>query len=316
MPRKVIIDCDPGIDDAISLMIALFDPRLEVVAITSTAGNVNAERASENLQALIECFDPPRRPRIGVGTAPSSAPPVDSGHLNGKDGLADTGLAVASLHQRHPAEKLIGDEVRAAPDEVTILALGPTTNISRALQRDPNFATQVGQIMISGGCVNSGGNVTAAAEFNCYFDAESARHVIGSKTTKTLIPLDVSKQVLFTIDLLDMLPKGDARGVSLLGELLHFAFRAHRWHLGIEGIYLQDAVALAALLEPELFEMTPMAGDVETAGEITRGATIFDRRHNREWTNNMEVATRVDSMAVKDCIVRGLVHAVQQIGGD
>jgi len=315
MSRKVIIDCDPGIDDAIALMIALFDPRLDVVAITSTAGNVNADQAYTNLQALIECIDPPRRPRLAMGPGPRLAPPVDSTFLHGSDGLAEMHLNVAKLHQTHPAEKLISDEVRAFPDEVTILCLGPMTNVANCLQRDPTFASQVGQIIVMGGSLNGIGNVTPCAEFNCHFDAESARRVMHSKTTKTMVPLDITSQVTFGIDLLDHIPKKESRVTELLNQILPFSFRSHRRHLAQEGICLNDAVALVALLQPELFESTALAGDVETQGDLTLGATIFDQRAVRTWTPNMEVMTTVDAAGVKDCILRGIIQAVKETAG-
>ncbi|GAA4427138.1 MULTISPECIES: nucleoside hydrolase [Bremerella] len=312
MSRKVIIDCDPGIDDAVALMIALFDPRLDVLAVTSTAGNVNADQAFTNLQALIECLDPPRRPRIAMGAGPRSAPPVDSTFLHGSDGLGEIHLDVAKLHQTHPAEKLIGDEVRAYPEEVTILCLGPMTNVANCLQRDPLFASQVGQIVIMGGSLSGVGNVTPCAEFNCHFDAESARRVLHSKTTKTLVPIDVTSQVTFGIDLLENIPKGNSRVANLLNQILPYSFRSHRRHLAQEGICLNDAVALVALLQPELFETIPLACDVETQGDLTLGATVFDRRIVRTWTPNMEVASTVDVNSVKDCILRGIIQAARE----
>ncbi|MBI1247045.1 nucleoside hydrolase [bacterium] len=311
MSRKVIIDCDPGIDDAVALMIALFDPRLDVLAVTSTAGNVNADQAFTNLQALIECLDPPRRPRIAMGPGPLSAPPVDSTFLHGSDGLGEIHLEVAKLHQTHSAEKLISDECRAFPEAVTILCLGPMTNIANCLQRDPSFASHVGQVVIMGGSVNGIGNVTPCAEFNCHFDAESARRVLHSKTTKTVVPLDITSQVMFGIDLLEHIPKGDSRVSQLLNQILPFSFRSHRRHLAQEGISLDDAVALIALLQPELFESVPMAGDVETQGDLTLGATIFDRRTVKTWTNNMEVITTVDVAGVRDSILRGIIQAAK-----
>lgn len=311
MSRKVIIDCDPGIDDAVALMVALFDPRLDVVAVTSTAGTVNADQAYSNLQALIERIDPPRRPRIAMGPGARLAPPVDSTFLHGSDGLGEMHLAVAELHQKHSAEKLIGDEVRAAPEEVTILALGPMTNLANALQRDPMFASQVGQIIMMGGSLNGIGNVTPCAEFNCHFDAEAARRVFHSKTTKTLLPVDVARQVSFSIDLLDEIPKFESRAGSILHHILPYSFRTHRRHLAQESICLNDAVAVVALLNPELFESTLMAGDVETQGELTLGTTIFDQRIVRTWAPNMEVIHRVNTAGVKDCILRGIQEAAK-----
>ena len=175
MARKVIIDSDPGIDDAVALTAALFDPRLDVVACTATGGNVPVEQTNKNLQALIERLDPPRLPRIGCGAPADSGTPTDARHIHGADGLANLHLPVPDLHHLHRAEKIIHDEIKAAPEDVTILALGPLTNIARAFRRDPTLATQVGQIIIAGGAINQIGNITAAAEFNSYGDPVGAR---------------------------------------------------------------------------------------------------------------------------------------------
>ncbi|MDH3718962.1 MAG: nucleoside hydrolase, partial [Planctomycetota bacterium] len=185
------------------------------------------------------------------------------------------------------------------------IALGPLTNIARAFSRDPEIVSMVGQIHIMGGSLACG-NVTPAAEFNMYCDPEAARTVLRSPTTKTLIPLDVTRQIVMTYDQLDELPDETTATGRLLRSILPHAFRAYRMHLGLEGIHLNDAVALVAALHPELFQTETMAGDVETSGELTTGATIFDRRPMPEWRDNMDVATEVDVAGVVDAIIRGL----------
>lgn len=312
MARKVIIDCDPGIDDAVALAVALFDPRLEVVAVTAVAGNVPAERATINVQAIIERLDPPRYPRLGAATPPEDVPYIDARHLQGPDGLGGIGLAVSQLARQHPAEKLIADEVRAAPGDITIVCLGPLTNIARVLAREPDLAEQMSRLVIMGGSVKGIGNVTPCAEFNIYADPASARAVFKSATTKTLIPLDVTDQVIWSLDFLEKLPPEQSRAGKLLRGMLPYLFRSHRQHLGLESIRLPDAVTLAAVLHPELFRTDELSGDVETAGEITLGATIFDRRPTSSHHADIEVALEIDAAAVADCIVRGLAEAGRQ----
>lgn len=309
MTRKVIIDCDPGIDDVVALTMALFDPRLEVVALTATGGNVPAEQANKNLQAVVERLDPPRLPRIGCGGPSESGAPTDARHLHGADGLANLSLPVPELHHQHRAEKIIHDEIRAAPEEVTIIALGPLTNIARAFRRDPTLATQVGQMIISGGTVESPGNVTPCAEFNIFCDPVAAREVFRSPLTKTLVPLDVTRQIAFSLDCVDQLPDESTRAGQLLRELLPFYFRAYRQHLGLELIYLHDTVSLLAATDPDLFETTPMAGDVETLGELTLGTTVFDRREKGSWRENMEVVTSTKVEKVHERILQCVRNA-------
>jgi inosine-uridine nucleoside N-ribohydrolase len=309
MARKVILDVDPGIDDAVALALALFDPRLEVVAVTAVAGNVPAEQATRNVQAIVEQLDPPRLPRIGAAVQPERDPLVDARHIFGADGLGNADFAVAELHHVHPSDKVITDEIRKAPEAVTIVALGPLTNVATVFRRDPSLAEQVGQLIIMGGTLRGPGNVTPAAEFNFYCDPAAARDVLRSKTTKTLIPLDVTSQVVMTFDMLDQLPD-ECTGIGgLLRRILPYSFRAHRQLFGLEGTYLHDPVALMALLEPNLFETERLAGDVEVSGELTLGATVFDRRLAPQWRPNVDVATAVDAPGVIAAIMRILTQA-------
>ncbi|MEN6498636.1 MAG: nucleoside hydrolase [Thermoguttaceae bacterium] len=312
--KKVILDVDPGIDDALALCMALFDPSLEVVAVTAVGGNVAPQLAARNVQTILEHLDPPRLPRVGVGAEPENGLPVDGRHLHGIDGLGGVNLRVAELRSLHPAEKIICDEVRAAPEEVTIVALGPLTNIARAFKRDPELASLVGRVVMTGGTVSGAGNITPAAEFNMYCDPVSARAVFRSRTTKTLIPLDVTNRIALTYDLFNKLPSESTAIGALLHKILPPAFRAYRQQFGLEGIHVHDSVALMSVVHPELFTMQEMAGDVEIAGDLTTGATVFDRRRVPAWRYNMEVAVDMQTDRVAEEIVRAVNSAAARAG--
>jgi len=314
MPKKVILDVDPGIDDAMALCMALFDPRLDVVAVTAVGGNVPTELATRNVQAIIEQLDPPRWPRVGAASPPDHGLPVDGRHLHGIDGLGGADFQVAELRSRHPAEKIICDEVRAAPDAVTIVALGPLTNIARAFQRDPDLPSMTGRIVMMGGTVQAPGNITPAAEFNMYCDPHAARAVFRSHTTKTLVPLDVTNRIVLSYDLFNQLPDETSKVGAFLRTILPPAFRAYRQQFGLEGIHVHDSVALMAMVNPDLFTTQEMAGDVETSGELTVGATLFDRRRVPGWRHNMEVAVDMDAVKVIDQIVHSLANAAARAG--
>lgn len=314
--RKLLLDVDPGIDDAMSLCMALFDPQVEVVAVTAVAGNVPAEQATRNVQTIIEQLDPPRWPRIGKATTPELGLPFRKAQLHGPDGLGSAHFQVSELQHRHPSDKVIFDEVRAAPGEVTIVALGPLTNVARAFARDPALPEMVSQVVMMGGTLGGVGNVTPAADFNIYCDPEAARVVFQSAAaTKTLVPIDVTRQVTFDYDLLDKLPSENCRVGRFVRAVLPYLFRSYRQELGIESICLNDAVTLVAALHPELFEVELAAADVELTGELTRGATVFDRRRIREWRTNLAVATKVDVAATVDCILRALGAAGRASSG-
>ena len=311
MPRKVIIDCDPGIDDAIALALALFDPRLEVVAITATAGNVDAHQATSNVITLLDQLDPPKWPQIGAAPIIDRVPTADARHLHGDDGLGDVGLVGTELHNQRPAEKVISDMLHESPGDVSIVCLGPLTNVACALQCEQDLAQMVDRIIMVGGTVNGIGNIQPASEFNFYCDPEAARIVFHSATTKTLIPLDVTSKVTVAMDFVDELPSATTRVGALMRKLVPKYFQLCRKSLGQECVHLHDAVGLFYSIQPELFETEDMAGDVETRGELTQGATVFDRRDRPEWRNNMEVAVGVDEAEVLNCITRGLKFAGQ-----
>ncbi len=311
MHRKVILDLDPGIADAVALAMALFDPRLEVVAVTACAGSVAPEQANRNLQGLIEYFDPPRWPRLGAAPVGEETWLPDRQELYGSRGLGPLDLPVAELHHLHPADKVIIDEVRAAPDQVTVLCLGPLTNLAAAMQRDPAIAGMIGRVVICGGTYAGPGDVGPVVEFNMACNPLAAHRVFHSRTTKTLIPLDVVRQVEFGIELLQLIPQEQTRLGRLLHPILGYLFRAYRERQGMEGIFLPEPIALAYLLQPELFETVFAAGDIETSGELTQGATIFDRRARPQWKPNIDVATRMNADEVTRYLVGALHNAAK-----
>ncbi len=309
MARKVIIDCDMGTDDAVALCMALFDERVEILAITASEGCVTADQATRNLQAIIGMLDPPRFPRLGAATAAENAPPINTTFLFGRDGLGNSDFEVSELQHMQPSDKLIIDCVRAHPGDVTIVCLGPFTNLARAFRREPTIHELLDRVVLTGGSICGVGNITASAEFNCFFDPPSAQEVFSSLTTKTLVPLDVTTQVRFDLSFLDLLPERFSRVGDFLRQVLPYAYRTYRNQLGQEHIHLNDAVGLLALLEPELFEFESMAGQVETEGHLTRGVTVFDRRAVPEWRPNMEVATSAQVEQIIPAITRCLSTA-------
>ncbi len=297
---------DPGIEDAVALCLALAEPQLEVLAVTATGGNVPPDQATRNVQAIVEQLDPPHWPRIGAASSEQTLR-ADSRHFFGEGGFCGVELPVAELHHRHLSVKVICEEVRAAPGEVTLLAIGPLSNIAAALQREPDLAPLLGHLIMLGGTLAGPGNITPAAEFNVFCDAEAARIVFRSPVTKTIVPIDVARQVVLDYDLLAKLSNENSRSGELLRQILPGSFHAHRQRMGIEGIYVNDVVAVVAALCPELFETESMHGDVETEGALTHGATVFDRRHLPDEQPNMDVVVSMDVRGVTDCILQGIV---------
>lgn len=309
MARKLIIDLDPGIGDAFAAVLALLDPQLDVLALTATAGCVTGRCATQNVQAIVDQIDPGKWPRIG--TVPPHDPARDIlppqspefAAVNGSTGLGDFQATVAELHHPHESSKLLVDLVRTYPHEVTLLTLGPLSNVAAACERAPDFLSLVDTLVCLGGAVTEGGDVTAAAEFNIAFHPEAARHVLCAPFAKMLIPLDVTNKVMLTFEHFNRLT-GKSRGAAFLRQLLPFAFRAYHQFFGLEGVPLREVTALAAISQPHLFRVQRMSVDIETRGELTRGMTVFDRRHSPQPKGNVNVAIEVESQGVLDYLTR------------
>ncbi len=318
MSQRVLIDADPGVGDAIAIALAILDPEIDVVGITATSGQVSGRQASRNLHAIIDSLDPPKWPRLGSSDSPAAAiPPLAvSGSfapesLNGPTGLGDHLSNIAELHHPRNAAKLMIDLVRDQPNEITLLTLGPLTNVEVAAERAPEFLGLLNSLVCLGGSVEAGGNITPAAEFNMFAAPDAARNVLRSAATKTLIPLDISQRAMMTFDQFDRLPNAESSSLCrLLADLVPFAFRASHQHLGLEGIRLSEVVALAAISQPRFFTRESMTVDVETRGELTRGMTVFDRRGIQQWQTNIDVLVDVDTQGVLDYFADIVRHSV------
>lgn len=321
MPQKLIIDADPGIGDALAIAIALADPDLDVIALTAVGGAVSSVQAGRNLQALVEALDPPKWPRIGQAeasqrmveaesVAPSPEWLSQQRLLHGQDGLGEFPVVVADLHHPRDAAKLMAELAREYPDEVTLLTLGPLSNVALAADLDANFLGSLKSLVCLAGTFASEGDVTPAAEFNVFHHPEAARVVLKSPMMKALVPRDVSHRAMLTFDQLDRLDLSEStRWGELLRHLLPYSLRAHRQHLGVEGIWLPEVTALAAISQPRLFKRTTYSMDVETEGRLTRGATVFDRRHRPARHNNVEALLEVDVQGVLDYFTQTLRKA-------
>jgi inosine-uridine nucleoside N-ribohydrolase len=307
MARKVILIADPGIDGAFATALALADPEFDVLGLAATAGNISAEVATRNVHILVESFDPPRWPRLGAALPVEYE--IDGTRLHGPDGLGGLNFPCAELHHAHPSDKLIVDLVRQNPKEATLIALGPLTVVARAFDRDPDLPGLVHRIVCLGGAWHEPGNASAVAEFHFYCDPPAARQVLHCKAPLTLIPLDVSRKLLFSpSDLLD-LPSPESRTCSFLRQIAPFGIGATSSLYGIEGFHLKDVLGLIALALPGALSTRSMVVDVETRGELTRGMSVVDARRTRSGVPNVELAIGVDVDAVRDYVFRTLKQA-------
>ncbi|MCS6851224.1 MAG: nucleoside hydrolase [Gemmataceae bacterium] len=307
MPQKVLIIADPGIDGAYAIALAVHDPRLDVVAIAATAGNVSAEQATRNVHTLLEQIDPPRWPRLGASLPVDYE--VDGQRMHGIGGLGGVDFPSAKLHHPHYSDKLIVDLVRQNPREITILVLGPLTMLARALDRDPELPRLVPRIVCMGGSWHEPGNATAVAEFHFFCDPLAARQVLHCGASITLIPLDVSRKLLLSPTELLELPAPESRTCRLLRQIVPFGIGATSNRYGIEGFYLMDVAGVAAVSLTGLLTTRPMPVDVETRGELTRGMSVVDARLGTRATPNVDLAIGIDLEGVRQYLRATLADA-------
>ena len=304
MAHKVICICDPGIDGAFALALAMLDPELEILGVAATAGNVTAEQASRNVHIIIEQIDPPRWPRIGAALPIEYD--VTGANLHGPNGLGGVDLPCAHLHHPHPADKLIIDLVRQHPGEISIALMGPATTLARAMDRDPELVSLIRNVVCLGGAWRDPGNASAVAEFHFYCDPLAARHVLRSGVPLTLVPLDVMRKVVFSpSDLLD-LPAPESRASKFLSKIVPHAIGATASLYGIEGFHLKDVLGPVALSLPAALTFRPAVADVETRGELTRGMSVFDMRWSCKARPNVDLVTAIDVAAVRKYIAETL----------
>jgi len=310
MPRKLIMDADPGIGDALAIALAALDPNIDLVGVTACSGCVSGMVATQNIFTVMESVDPDKYPRLGASTASrpifrqAGAGPsgfLDPLRLNGNYGLGAAEIAIAQLHNQRESAKLMIDLVKSNPHEVTLLTLGPLTNVAIACELAPDFLDSLQRLVCLGGSVGVGGDVTAAAEFNIFADPISAQSVLQSAATRTLVPLDVSNKTVLSFDQFDRLKQNRKNAFRwFFEELIPFALRVHHEDLGLEGLPLREVTALASIAEPRHFTSQTMSLAIELQGALTRGATVFDQRGIERWQNNIDVIDSVDTHGVLD----------------
>ncbi|MCI5097797.1 MAG: nucleoside hydrolase [Rhodobacteraceae bacterium] len=278
-PRKIIIDTDPGQDDAVAILLALASPdELEVLGITAVAGNVPLPLTARNARIVCELAGRTDVPIYAGCDAPLSRPLVTAEHVHGKTGLDGPVLPdpTMPLAEGHAVDFIINTLRREPAGSVTLCPLGPLTNIATAFQRAPDIVERVQQIVLMGGAYFEVGNITPAAEFNIYVDPEAAEIVMKSGVDTVIMPLDVTHKVLVTK------PRNDAfRALGTpvgkaVAEMTDFFERFDREKYGSDGAPLHDPCVTAYLLQPELFEGRHINVEIETASELTLGMTVAD----------------------------------------
>jgi purine nucleosidase len=299
----VILDCDPGIDDALAIAFACAHPGLELAGLTTVSGNVDLAKVTRNALSVLELAGCPDLPVVAGSGQPLLRPPLDARGVHGESGLGAAQLptARAAAASGHAVDFLI-DTIGAAPGEITLVATGPLTNIALALRREPRLADWVRDFVIMGGSAGRG-NVTPAAEFNIAVDPEAAAIVFGAGWRVTMAGLDVTLQARATPDI-----QARMRGLGRLGNslllpgLLGYRGEPDQGDAATGGPPVHDVCAVALVAAPGLFSCVPARVEVETAGRWTAGMTVTDFAAP-EASRNALVVTAVDGPAFWDLVL-------------
>jgi inosine-uridine nucleoside N-ribohydrolase len=289
----IILDCDPGHDDAIALLLALASPEVRLLGVTTVSGNQTLEKTTANAIRVLDHVGRTEIPVAAGAPRPLVRERRTAGEVHGETGLDGPSLP-APTRREEPVHAIdwIASTVAASADRVTLVATGPLTNVALFLARYPELESRLARIVLMGGAIGEG-NTTPAAEFNIWVDPEAAHRVFQSPVDLTMVGLDVTHQALMTPAHAERLAAAGRAG-RLVSELYNFYARFHQRHYGWEGAPVHDAVAMAHVIDESLLVTSHCGVLVDTGPEPSRGRTHVDLRRSTGWTPNCDVAVGID----------------------
>ncbi|HEX2303002.1 MAG TPA: nucleoside hydrolase [Gaiella sp.] len=307
MPTPIILDCDPGHDDAIALLLALASPELDLLGVTTTYGNQTLEKTTANAIRVLELAGRGDVPVAAGASAPLEGELVVAAHVHGESGLDGPTLPPPSLEPvSTDAVEWIAGAIAGAPAPVTLVPTGPLTNVARYL--DAYGTDGIERIVLMGGAIAEG-NMTPAAEFNIWADPEAAQIVFDAGLDVTMIGLDVTHRAVTGPDVQRRLRDAGRIGV-FVAELVEFFTVYHRQTYGWDGAPIHDAVAVAHILRPGLVETKLRNVEVERVSELCRGRTVVDLWLRTGRTANARVGVDLDAEAFFEL----LVERIERLG--
>ncbi len=306
--RPIIIDTDPGQDDAVAILLALASPELEVLGITAVAGNVPLPLTEKNARKVCELAGRPDMPVYAGASRPLMRPLVTAEYVHGKTGLDGPELPEPTmpLQDKHAVDFIVETLLEREAGTVTLCPLGPLTNIALALIRAPEIATRIREIVLMGGGFFEGGNTTPAAEFNIYVDPHAAQTVLDAGIPLTMIPLDCTHKALTTAKRLAAIRAIGTPVAEAVAALLGFFERFDETKYGTDGGPLHDPCVIAYLLKPELFSGRHVNVVVETGSELTMGMTVVDWWRVTDRSVNATVIRDVNAEGFFDLVTERL----------
>jgi purine nucleosidase len=292
-PQRIIIDTDPGVDDALTFLLALASPEIQLEALTTTQGNVTQEKATRNALSVLALAHAGYIPVASGSVLPLVQPLRASDRVHGESGLGNSRLPepLAKAVPQHAVDYLI-ERVLAEPGEISIFPIGPLTNIAMAIRKEPRFARSVKELVIMGGAILEHGIITPLAEFNVYVDPHAAHIVFHAGIPITLIPLDVTHKCLLKhehVDRLMQIPSPISRFIRDVFEV-YIKYSTDHGH---SGCAMHDPLTLATILAPELLTIKEYFVDVDISGGVSMGKTFADILNTTKKPTNMKVAMNV-----------------------
>lgn len=279
MPTRIILDTDPGADDALAIMLMLASPEIQLEAITTVHGNVTLDKTTRNALALLEFLNATHIPVAKGCSVPLVKPPHEAQGevVHGSSGMGRTNLPDPKIQpiKTHAIDYLI-ERFLAEPNELTLFAIGPLTNVALAIRQEPKFAECVKELVIMGGAVRSGGNISPLAEFNISEDPHAAHVVFNSGIPITLIPLDVTYKCLFTAADVARLDKVGTPISKFIRDVTADYMEFYLKYEGFDGCALHDPLTVAAIVAPELLHFENHYINVDISGGVSTGKTYAD----------------------------------------
>jgi pyrimidine-specific ribonucleoside hydrolase len=302
----LILDCDPGHDDALAILLALARPELDILGITTVAGNATLEHTTRNALSVLTLIDRTDVP-VAVGAdRPLNRPLVTAAHVHGISGLEGADLPEPAMDTSdEPAVDFMARLITSSERPVSLVATGPLTNVALLQQRHPAAFARLAQICLMGGAIGEG-NLTASAEFNIWVDPEAAAAIFDSGLPLTMVGLDATHQAIVTAADADLMADRGTRTGRIFADLLRYFARFHEQRYGWDGSPIHDAVAVSHLLGLGLVETRPYRVDVETHSELTRGRTVVDLRALSGKPPNAQVAVSVDRARFVDVLLQAV----------
>lgn len=309
--QRIILDTDTGVDDALAILLALRSPELRVEAITAVSGNVHVDHCVRNILITLEAMALDEIPDVARGEdRPLVNPLTCADDIHGDDGLggltrlrdADGARAYPDPAKRVnpvPAVDLILDRIGRYPDEITLIAVGPLTNVAKAVIKNPARMRKLREIVVMGGAFRVYGNVTPVAEFNMFVDPHAAQIVCDAGIPLTFVPLDVTTQTVLRRETVDAYAARGSRLAAFVRDCAGHYIEFLRRHRNVDGCFMHDPLAVAVAFRPGLVEMVDARVNVETAGDLTAGMTVADLRPERMPSErpNARVCVDVDAEA-------------------